>query len=340
MKILVTGGTGFIGSHTAVALAAAGHEVRLLVRTPEKAKRVFEALEADLPECVVGDITDAASVETALSGCDGTFHAAALVALEARQAEAVARTNFDGTRNVVGQAHRMGLEHIVYVSSTSALFDPEGGMIGPDSEPASVAGSVYSKSKAETEVWLRKLQAGGAPVSASYPGAVLGPHAPELTELHRSLPLQLRLVPITSGGINFVDVRDLAAIHRAAFERPPEAARWIAGGAFLTWSDLADLLEEITGRRIRRIRASGPLMRGLGRVGDAVKRVVPFGFPLTYEAMTTATRWPGVDSSRTLVDLDVSFRELRETLADTIVWMHAAGHIGAAPLGRLAPSRS
>lgn len=336
MKVLVTGGTGFIGSHTAKALADAGHEIRLLARTPEKAKRVFEALGVEPPECVVGDVTDEASVDAALAGCDGVLHAAALVALDARRAEVVERTNFGGTRSVVGGAHRRGLPHIVYVSSTAALFDPAAGTIGPDSEPSGMAGSVYSRSKAATERWLRALQAEGAPVAATYPGAVLGPAAPELTELHRSLQLQLRVLPLTQGGINLVDVRDLAAIHAAVFERPPEPARWIAGGPFLTWSDLGDQLEAVTGRRIRRVPTPGAVLRGLGLLGDWAKHVVSFDFPLTREAMTTATRWPGVDSSRTLVDLGVGFRDVRETLADTLVWMHAAGYLDARWVGRLA----
>ncbi|HKJ24906.1 MAG TPA: SDR family NAD(P)-dependent oxidoreductase [Myxococcota bacterium] len=336
MRILVTGGTGFIGSHTAKALALAGHEIRLMVRSPEKAKRVFEALGVEPPACVVGDVTDEASVAAALWGCDGVFHSAALVALDASRAATVARTNLEGTRHVLGLAHQRGLEHLVYVSSTSALFDPDGGTIGPDSEPTALAGSVYSRSKAETETWLRALQAGGAPIAASYPGGVLGPCAPELTELHRSLPIQLRVLPVTTGGLNLVDVRDLAAIHVAIFARPPAPERWLAGGHFVGWRDLADHLEAVTGRRIRRVRTPGALLRGLGQLGDWVKHVAPFDFPLTREAMTTATRWPGVDSSRTIVDLGVGFRDLRESLADTLTWMHAAGHLDARLVGRLA----
>jgi nucleoside-diphosphate-sugar epimerase len=338
MRILLTGGTGFIGSHTAAALGRDGHELRLLVRDPEKAKRVFEGLEADLPECVTGDVTDAGSVSEALSGCDGVLHAAALVALDQRSAREVERTNLAGTRNVVGLAHERGLSHVVYVSSTAALFDPEGeAPIGPGSEPASTAqGSAYAASKAESERWLRELQARGAAVSATYPGAVLGPHAPSLTEAHRALPFQLRAMPISEGGLNVVDVRDLADIHVALFRRPPESERWIAGGPFLDFAALADVIERVTGRRVLRVPVPGAVLRGLGRLGDWARHVVSFDLPLSHEAMVTATRWPGVDSSRTLTELGASFRDPAETFADTLVWMHQAGHVGARAVGRLA----
>jgi nucleoside-diphosphate-sugar epimerase len=336
VKILVTGGTGFIGSHTTVALARDGHAVRLLVRSEEKAKRVFEDLEADLPECVTGDVTDASSVAAALDGCDGVLHAAALVALDAKRAADVVRINTTGARNVVGQAVERGLAHVVYVSSTAALFDPGTGTIGPHSEPTGLTRSAYARSKAETEHWIRALQDQGAPVAATYPGAVLGPHAPELTEFHRSLSVQLRVGLLTEGGINLVDVRDLAAIHAALFGRSPGPGRWLAGGTFASFPDLADLFAHVTDREIPRVRVPGALLRGLGHVGDWAKRVLPFDFPLSYEAMTTATRWPGVDSSQTLLDLDVSFRELSETLEDTLVWMHRAGHLSGHQVGRLA----
>ena len=336
MKILMTGGTGFVGSHTAAALSRAGHDVRLLVRDEAKARRVFAALEAELPETVVGDVTDADATDSALSGCDGVLHAAALVALDARRAEAADRTNFEGTRNVLGAAARRGIPHRVYVSSVSALFDPGAGPIGPHSSPAALGGSGYSASKARCELWVRERQSEGEPIASTYPSAVLGPVAPSLTAAHRSLPLQLRVALLTEGGLNYVDVRDLAAIHVALFARPAAPGRWLAGGAFLSFPDLADLMDELTGRRIPRVRVPGAILRGLGRVGDLVHRAMPFDFPLTYEAMTTATRWPGVDSSRTIRELGVGFRPARETLADTLAWLHRTGHVDGGALGALA----
>jgi len=340
MKLLVTGGTGFIGSHTAAALLDAGHALRLLVRDAGKAKRVFEALGQPVPECVVGDVTDAASVAEALGGCDGVMHAAALVALDAARAKAVGRTNVQGTQNVIGEARRLGLTHVVYVSSASALFDPGGGVIGPDTDPAHLDGSVYSASKARTERWIREQQDEGVPVSATYPCGVLGPQVPTLTEVHRALPLQLRLSTLTDTGVNVVDVRDLARVHVALLERPGDAGRWIVGGSFLSWEAFADLLAEITGRRIPRVRVPGAVLRGLGSMGDALKRVVSFDLPLSWEAMATATCWPGMDSRRTEQELGVSFRDPRETVSDTVRWMVEEGHLPARLGGRLSEGPS
>src|SRR5262245_17953967 len=113
MRVLVTGGTGFTGSHTARALLAVGHEVRLLVRDPEKVRRVFEPHGLEVRDFVVGDMTDERSVEAALADCDGVVHAAALVDLRAAAARRVEETDARGVRLVVGGAARRGMPGIV-----------------------------------------------------------------------------------------------------------------------------------------------------------------------------------------------------------------------------------
>jgi hypothetical protein len=89
---------------------------------------------------------------------------------------------------------------------------------------------------------------------------------------------------------------------------------------------------------VRRYRIPGPLLRALGRVGDAVKRVVPFDFPLTGEAMDFATMWPRAITSPEIEQLGVRFREARESYADAIRWMVEAGHLDPGMAGRLAPT--
>ena len=133
MRVLVTGGTGFIGSHTVAALVRAGHEVRMLVRSPDRIATALDPLGVKAPEHVVGDVTDLASVEAAARGCDAAIHGAAVFTLDRSRDDEVAATNVAGAENVLGVAHRLGLDPIVFVSSLSALFPPTGDVLTPDS---------------------------------------------------------------------------------------------------------------------------------------------------------------------------------------------------------------
>ena len=87
MQVLVTGGTGFVGSHGVHALQSAGHRVRLLVRSRDKAEFVFG--DAQPAEVMTGDVVDPRAVAAALDGVEGVVHCAAVVATQARRAREV-----------------------------------------------------------------------------------------------------------------------------------------------------------------------------------------------------------------------------------------------------------
>ena len=336
MKVLVTGGTGFTGSHTAVALHAAGHEVRLLVRDAAKVERVFAPHGLAPPDIVVGDMTDEAAVERALDGCDGVVHSAALVDLRRSAARLVEDTNARGVELVVGGAARRGVSRIVYVSSLSVFFVPGGPPVGPELAIAP-ATTAYARSKAQAEVYVRVLQDEGAPISISYPAGICGPDDPGMSDANHAVYSWYRDTGVvTSTGFQCVDVRDVAALHVKLLELPPGPHRYGAAGEMLTWNDVYPLLDSLTGGRVRRFRVSGSLLRAAGSVGDLVKRVYDFNFPLTRDSMEFATQWPGADASRTEKDLGLVFRPARETYRDTLTWMYRAGHLTAAHVGRLA----
>jgi nucleoside-diphosphate-sugar epimerase len=336
MRVLVTGGTGFVGSHAAGALAAAGHEVRLLVRDPRKLERVFAARGEPAPEHRVGDVADRAAVERALAGCDAVVHAAAVVAMAAKRAREVLDTNARGVENVVGGAARAGVPRIVYVSSVGALFRPDGPAVTAES-PVVPGSNPYARSKSDGELAVRALQERGAPVAILYPTAVLGPDDPGLSEANHALRTFARdVVLLTSGGFQLVDVRDVAQVVVRLLERAGAPSRHVTGGHFLTWGELADRIDEVTGARVRRLRVSGSLVRLGGRVCDVAKRVRDFDFPMTREGMIYATQWRGADSGKTVEELSIRFRDPRETLADALRWMHRVGHIPAGPVGVLA----
>jgi nucleoside-diphosphate-sugar epimerase len=336
MRVMVTGGTGFTGSHTVRALAAAGHGVRMLVRDREKVRRVFAPGGFVPGDVVVGDVADEASVAEAMRGCDAVFHAAALVDLRRKMAQRVLDTNRAGVERVIVGAAKRGLPSIVYVSSMSVFFRP-GPPLTPES-PIVDATTAYGRSKVEAERVVRRLQEEGAPIRISYPVGILGPDDPGMTDGNRALWAWIAQLSVdTDGGFEPVDVRDVASLHVKLLELPPGPHRYAAASPMLSWAENYATIERVTGRKLRRrVAISGGGMRALGRAGDFVKRFVDFAFPLTYDSMLYATQWPGVDASRTTRELGVTFRGAEATYADAIRWMHRAGHLPAKLVGKLA----
>ena len=197
--------------------------------------------------------------------------------------------------------------------------------------------NAYAKSKAQSELFVRRLQQEGAPVRIVYPTGVIGPDDPGLSEANHALRVFARdVVLLTSAGFQAVDVRDLAGVLVRLATRGEGSARYIAGGHYMSWREIADHIDAVTGARVRRVRIRGSVVRVGGHLCDAVKRVWEFDFPMTAEGMKFATQWRGADSSKTVEELGVRFRAPRETLADSLTWMHRAGHVEARVVGRLA----
>ena len=338
MRVMVTGGTGFTGSHTVRHFLAAGHSVRLLVRDASKVRRVFDPFDIGFPDrdVIVGDITDEASVKHAMEGCDAVFHGAALVDMRRSMARQILETNRRGVELVIGGAHQRGLPSIVYVSSISVFFSPGCGPLHPEM-PIAPGTTAYARSKAQGELEVRRMQSEGAPIRISYPTGIVGPHDPGLSDANHAIYTFFRQTGVnTSGYFQIVDVRDLAALHTVLLERPEGACRYAAAGPMLSWPDTYKVLDEVTGKWVWRVPIPGPLFRALGSIGDLIKPFYDFSFPLTRDAMEYATRWPGCSAEQTTRDLGVSFRGAPETYADTLRWMYEVGHLEARHVGHLA----
>ena len=339
MRVMMTGGTGFAGSHTVRRFVEAGHGVRLLVRDADKVRRVFDPQGIAIPEkdVIVGDIIDEASVDRAMEGCDAVFHGAALVDMRRKMATKVLETNARGVELVVGGAVRRGLPSIVYVSSSSIFFRPGSGPIHLEM-PIQPGTTAYARSKAEAELVIRRLQDEGAPIRASYPTGIVGPDDPGLSDANEAVYIFFKQTGITtSSGYQIVDVRDLAEVHLRQLELPDGSARHLAAGPMLDWHETYRILDEITGTRLWRFPCPGPALRALGSVGDFLKRwIYDFQFPLTRDAMEYATQWPGASGDETARELDVTFRSARETYTDLVRWLYEAGHLKARHVGKLA----
>lgn len=321
MRVLITGGTGFVGGWTAKAIADAGHSVRFLVRNPDRLHTSVARLGVDVSDFAVGDITDRISVRTALQGCDAVVHSAALVATDPRQTGEMLSTNLQGAQNVLGQAVELGLDPIVHVSSFTALFHPKVETLTADL-PVVGGADGYGASKAQVDIYARGLQDAGAPVTITYPGMVLGPPAgDQYGEVGEGLKaaLQMHVIPGRGGGWLIVDVRDLAALHTALLEPGHGPRRYTAGGHRVLASELAELLGQAADTRMVGVPIPDTALRVAGAVLDRAKRILPFvDTPFTSAGMQYYTQIPASDDSPSEKEFGITYRDPRETVADTI----------------------
>jgi nucleoside-diphosphate-sugar epimerase len=243
--------------------------------------------------------------------------------------------NVGGTRLVVGGAAERAVM-TVYVSSVT-VFGHGRSPITIET-PLTETGGGYTRSKVAAERIVRELQQQGAPVAVVYPSGVLGPDAPDLGSTYLGLVGWVRTPPRTTSGCSIVDVRDVALAIERALDAVP--ARWMLGGVFLTYAELRAAIARVTGVHRPAMPVPAVALRLAGRAGDLVKRVVPFDYPLTYEAMVMATRACPYESDASCRALDLQWRPVEETLAESIRWLAATGHLNSRLAGTLASLNS
>jgi nucleoside-diphosphate-sugar epimerase len=341
MRVLVTGGTGYVGSHALAALMTAGHQIRVLVRAPEGVAAALGPLGVDGVETVSGDVTDPAAVERALTGCDAVLHAASVFSLDPRKAAEMRAVNVRGTELVLGTAHRLGLDPIVHVSSELALVPPsDGEVLTPDS-PVGESRWTYCQTKAESEAVARDYQGKGAPVVSVMPSAVWGPSDPHLGEGAAMCAnvLKKRYPIVTGGGMHISDVRDVAAGLAAAMEPGRGPRSYLVAGEYVSLPDIIRTLADLSGRRIRFLTFPRWFLAGFGRAADIVQRGVKARLPWSGEGIWVLNCSARCDATKARAELGFQPRPLRDTFADTVRWLVEAGELTPREAGRVAEAR-
>lgn len=336
MRVVVTGATGLLGSHTAACLHACGHEVRAFVRSPEKAAEVLGRLGATGIECVAGDVTERRAVQRALAGAEAVVHAAALPSLDPSQRRRVHRTNVLGAATVLRTACELGLDPVIHVSSVAALFPPSERMLRSEDEVKRPR-ETYAASKAAAERIARRLQRERRPVVIFYPGQIWAPFDPSLAQGVRYIvrALAQAVVYDTPGGTPMIDARDLASAIAAALVPGQGPRRFMAGGHFLTFRRIARMLEQLTGRELRTPYVPQALVLGHAWLADRFRGFLGASPEATWEAGITMTRGVPTDDRRLRDELGVELRPPEETLRDMLRWMAEAGVIAREAIGRL-----
>lgn len=320
MKALVTGATGFVGSHLAETLRRRGHEVTALARSSRKA----EALVSQGVRVVPGALHDAAALERAAAGQDIIYHVAGVVA--ARDEAEFLRANRDGTQNILKAAERSGNPRFVLVSSLAAAGpSARGGPPTGGEAPHPVTAYGRSKLAAEEVVRATTLR-----WSVVRPPIVYGPRDREVLKIFRLA--RLRMAPVFGDGS-----QELSAVHASdlaeALVAAGESAATIGGiytachSEVFTSAELGHAVARAMGRSVTTIRIPLPAARVLLSLTEAGARVMNQVTILTTDKANEFFQpaWTGDPRPLTRDTGWQASYDLHRGLADTYQWYRQAG---------------
>ena len=325
MKVLITGGAGFLGGKLVPLLLADGHEVKLLVRKLRKAHE-----NPSVTQCV-GDLSDPESLRQACEGIDWVIHAAGLISYNPAKAELMRATNVEGTRAMAKAALAAGVKRFLHVSSTAAIGiseDPHKPMNEKSVFNARTLGLAYFDTKYDAEQELLKIVQEGLDAVIVNPGSLLGPGDTRRYEKgYAGLIYKYKPPFLFHGGINFVDVEDVAKGCLLALKKGRKGERYILGGENLGFADMIIRVNTILGRPSPKKYVPLGMM---GFLSGALGVLNKFGVDIhmTPELVRQVCSWYlYVDSSKAKEELGYQPKRIDQSIAATIEWLKQEGRI-------------
>jgi dihydroflavonol-4-reductase len=326
----VTGRTGFLGGHLLrrlAATAATASDVRVLVQSAPP------AWLRDLGvEIVPGSVTSPDDVERALHGVERVYHLAGLVSHKPSDGHRMYAVHVDGTRLVCEAAARAGVRRVLLVSTSGTVAVSRRPDELPDEgSPAPldiIARWPYYASKLYQEEAARRACGDRVELVTVSPSLLLGPGDDRLSSTRPVLQFLARDIAICPpGGLNLVDVRDVAALLPVAMERGEPSARYLVGGYNWTFEELLGRLERLTkipAPRLKSPAASswlGRLPAYATRAQAALYRHIGRRVPLEPQSVEMAEYFWYFDSGKAARELGFQPRDAADTLYDTVKYI-------------------
>lgn len=320
VKIAVTGASGHIGNYLCKELIKKGADLRVLLHNNEDD---FSTLDAAI---IRGNILDKESLSKLFDGADIVYHLAALISIDKKDRKKVFETNVNGTKNVIEICKNQKVKKLIHFSSIHTIKVLNTNSELNENNPLNLnSGSAYEASKAQAEILIMEAVESGLYCTILSPTAVIGPYDYQPSYLGRAvLKISKNQLPmLTTGGYDFVDMRDVVhtAIQAASLGKKGE--KYILSGEWLSLKMLARTIEKITGNKTPGVIAPTALAKlGLPFIHTWAK--ITGQHPLyTAESLNILKESSrNISSAKAKRELNYNPRPIQETLADTLGWFN------------------
>jgi dihydroflavonol-4-reductase len=328
MAVLVTGGTGFVGSRLVRKLVARGETVRCLVRKTSPPGN----LEGLPVERVTGNLQDTASMVEAVRGCRVVYHVAADYRLWSRNPKELYQNNVDGTRILLEAAERARCERIVYCSSVGALGIPKGGGSGTETTPVTLEDMIghYKRSKFLAEQEALAAAKRGVPVVIVNPSTPVGPNDIKPTETGRIITrfLNDQMPAYLDTGLNLIDVDDVAEGHILAAEKGRVGEKYILGNRNMALREILETLASLTGKTAPRGKIPYGFALGIAHINQFFSGTLLGREPgVPVEGVRMAGKIMFFDAGKAVQELGLPQTPVEEALGRAIHWFCDHGYV-------------
>ncbi len=320
-KILITGGTGFLGTHLVRQFLDAG-EKNLRVM----ASRVPDWMKDSGVDAAEGSVTNQDDVAKAVKNVSAVFHLAGKVSRENEDAAAMNNIHLEGTRQVCEAAKLSGVKTMILASSSGTIAVSEDEQIFDETFPPPLdiisRWAYYASKYFQERTAIQNFDGDGLRLVIMNPSLLLGPDDERLSSTKPVLDFLGRKIPYSpSGGLNFVDARDAAAAFIAALEKGRHQEKYLLGAANMTFHELFGRLERLSGVSAPKLKVPKKLAMSGASFISSVFTNWGKPSPVSPKEVEQAEYFWYFDSSKAQEELGFEPRDPQETLQDTISYL-------------------
>ena len=327
MKVLITGGTGFIGGNLVRLLLNKGCSVRALVRRTSS----LENLKGLDVELVYGDLRDLPSLKKTCQGCDQLYHVAASYQFWSEDRQEFYESNVGGTQNILTAARDTDISKIVYTSTVGTISYPDDPSKPSDETTFPTQKDLYNdykRSKFQAEEIALRFAKEGLPVVIVNPSAPIGPRDIKPTPTGKIIVdfLKGKVPAYIDTGLNIIDVADVAEGHWLAAQKGKVGERYILGNKNMSLKEIYETIARLTGKKPPRFQIPYTVALTAAYGSELVAKILQRPPSIPVGAVKMAKKYMYFNSAKAVRELGLPQSPIENAFEKAIQWFQTYGN--------------